>query len=95
MTEFVKYDRSYDPIASPVTVEQVRPPAPLQPSWSHNEKDQEDMQAMREQTFNQLHFNGISPAGRKCIPIETAMDKVLPLLPIRVPAEPESGKDER
>ena len=95
MMEFVKYDRSYDPIASPLTIEQVQPPEPLQPSWNHNQKDREDMEIMREQTFKQLHFTGTLPTGRKCIAIETAMDEVLSQLPIRAAVEPGNGKGER
>jgi hypothetical protein len=82
MMEFVKYDRNSDPINSPVAIERVQPLQPLQPSWNHNRLDQEDMQNMREQTYYQLHAAGVSPTGRKYIPIETAMDQVLSQLPI-------------
>ena len=89
LTAFVDFDRTFDPIASPVVVEKAPPPQPLQPSWSHNQLDQQDMLEMRDQTYKQLHFDGVSPTGRKCMPIETAMDEILPLLPIH--AAPHSG----
>jgi hypothetical protein len=95
MTEFVKYDRGYDPIASPVSIQQMQPPQPLQPSWNHNQMDEQDMQTMREQTYKQLHSSGVSPTGRKYIPIETAMDEILPQLPIRPSHQPASGGGER
>jgi hypothetical protein len=88
MMGFVKYDRGGDPINSPVAIEHVQPPQPLQPSWNHNRIDQEDMRLMREQTYAQLHSTGISPTGRRYIPIETAMDQVLPQLPIHAAVQP-------
>jgi hypothetical protein len=89
MMEFVKHDRTFDPINSPVAIERVQPSEPLQPSWNHNRLDQEDMRLMREQAYTQLHSSGISFTGRRCIPIETAMDQVLSQLPIR------AGGDQR
>jgi hypothetical protein len=82
MMEFVKYDRNFDPINSPVAIEHVQPPQPLQPSWNHNQMDQQDMQQMRQQTYQQMHSTGTSPTGRKFISIDTAMNEILPQLPI-------------
>ena len=83
MELFVEHDRQSDPIASPVVVEHGEAPHPLQPSVEHNTFDREDMQAMRDETQKILAFNGTTPAGRRCISIDQAIDKVLPLLPIQ------------
>lgn len=80
---FVEHDRQSDPIASPVVVIHGEAPHPLQPSVDHNAFDREDMQAMRVETQKILGSSGVSPAGRRFISIDEAMDKVIPLLPIQ------------
>ncbi len=83
MELFVEHDRQADPIASPIVVTHQPDPHPLQPSVEHNAVDREDMQAMRVETQKILNSSGTSPAGRRFISIDEAMDKVLPLLPIQ------------
>jgi hypothetical protein len=83
MELFVEHDRKSDPIASPITVIHGEAPHPLQPSIQHNALDREDMQAMREETAKALAFSGTNAAGRRCMSINEAMDKVLSLLPIQ------------
>jgi hypothetical protein len=91
MMGFVKFDRQFDPTASPVVIKPETPSEPLQPSWNHNSFDREDMQAMREETQRILSSTGTSPTGRRYIDIDSAMAQVLPQLPVRQAVEPGSG----
>jgi hypothetical protein len=91
MMGFVGHDRKSDPIASPVGVQHLVAPQPLQPSWNHNAMDREDMELMRKQTHDILVSSGTSPTGRRFISIDAAMDQVLPQLPIRAAVEPGTG----
>jgi len=83
MTLFVDYDRSRDPVGSPVAIHQEPSAVPLQPSVEHNLVDREDMTAMREATQQALNSSGTSPTGRRYISIKDAMDQVLPKLPVK------------
>jgi hypothetical protein len=88
MTLFVDYDRSKDPVGSPVVIHQAERPFPMQPSPDHNVVDREDMTAMREQTQHELTSSGTTASGRRYMPIEQAMDQVLPKLPVKTHGEP-------
>jgi hypothetical protein len=83
MMLFVGYDRSKDPIATPVRVEHLPVAQPNQPSPQHDFLDHEDMQAMREETSKVLNSSGTSPSGRHYISINEAMERVLPKLPVK------------
>jgi hypothetical protein len=89
MMALADYDRSTDPLASPVAVKLPRVYAPLQPSLgfygndanNHKELDSEDMILMREQAAAALNAPaGTTAAGRSHMPIASAIDRVLPLL---------------
>jgi hypothetical protein len=82
MELFVEHDRQSDPIASPIVVIHPEAPHPLQPSIDHDVTDRVDMEAMRKETHDILYSSGTTPAGRRYISIDDAMNKVLPLLPI-------------
>jgi hypothetical protein len=83
MTLFVDYDRSKDPVGSPVAIHREPSAVPEQPSVEHNFVDREDMTAMREETQRALNSSGTSPTGRRYISINEAMDQVLPKLPVK------------
>lgn len=89
MMTLADYDRSGDPLASPVAVKLPPPYAPLQPSLglygddynNHLNVDSQDMLVMREKTQAELNAaEGVTATGRHHLPIETAIDKTLPLL---------------
>ena len=82
----VEYDRSRDPLGTPVSI--VRPDlyAPLQPSVSHNTLDTDDMAAMRERNQEVL----MHPSLARQMPIAQAIDVVLPLLVTRPAVPPTS-----
>jgi hypothetical protein len=96
MMGLAEYDRSKDPIASPVAVKLPPVYAPLQPSLGfngdhdadHDVLDADDMLLMRERTAAALGSEGTTAAGRHFIPIATAIDKVLPLLVFKPAVEP-------
>jgi hypothetical protein len=83
MMLFVNYDRSKDPIATPVKIEHAPVAQPNQPSPQHNFVDHEDMAAMREETTKILNTSGTTSGGRKYISIDEAMVRVLPKLPVK------------
>jgi len=94
MMLFVNYDRSNDPIASPVKVEDPVPAAPLQPSPMHNYNDREDLTLMRKDVYASLDSSGVTASGRRFIPIEEAMKQVLRTLKVKpaIPANEPHGE---
>lgn len=82
MNLFVEYDRHSDPVASPVVIEHGPIPYPLQPSYNHDVVDRQEMAAMRKNTQKILSSSG-TLGDRRFIPIDQAIDQVLPLLPIK------------
>ena len=97
MMALVEHDRSHDPLGTTASVNKPEVYAPLQPSLGHNTDDWVDMATMREQTQQVLTTAGVSPTGRRWIPIAEAMDKVVPMLyvsahpvvtPMHVPEQP-------
>ena len=66
------------------TVTALRPPvyAPLQPSSEHQTEDWEDMNMMRRQTQALLSSAGVTPTGRRYIPITLAINQVIDKLVI-------------
>ncbi len=100
MMALADYDRSKDPIASPVTLKLPPVYAPLQPSLGfngdhdadHDVLDADDMLLMRERTALALNSEGVTAAGRHYIGIDTAIDKVLPLLVTKPVLEPFKGE---
>ena len=108
MMALADYDRSKDPISSPIAVQTAPVYAPLQPSLGfngnhdadHDVLDADDMLLMRERTAAALGSEGVTAAGRHYIAIDTAIDKVLPLLvskpamePITEPTYPEGSHE--
>jgi hypothetical protein len=89
MMALVEYDRSRDPLGTPVSITRPDMYAPLQPSIGHPTEDTDDMLAMREQTQATL----LNPTLARQMPIGQAMDVVLAKLvisphPVAQPAEP-------
>jgi hypothetical protein len=76
MMLFVNYDRSNDPIASPVKVERPPVASPLQPTPQHPYTDREDVTMMRDEADRILTSSGTTPTGRHYIKISDAMDHV-------------------
>lgn len=92
MMMFVKYDRSNDPIASPVKMENTENAVPLQPSPPHDYNDREDMTRMRLETSAALQGGAASTSGRHSIPIDEAMKQVrLDVRPAVPPSAPQSS----
>lgn len=90
MKGLLAYDRSVDAISSPVNIEHRLDVIPLQPSVEHNQVDRDDMDLMRQHV--QMILSGAGQHGdRRWIPIDQAMEQVLPMLPIRVPPAPGNG----
>jgi hypothetical protein len=94
MMAMAAYDRSTDPLASPVAV--TLPPvyAPLQPSLKHDQFDRDDMQEMRERTAADLNAPAgvVLATGRAHMPIAMAMEKALPLLLTKAVIQPGEGQ---
>jgi hypothetical protein len=89
MMAMADYDRSNDPLASPVAVKLPPVYAPLQPSLDHQQFDTDDMLAMREQTQAALNAPaGVTAAGRAHMPIADAIDKAIPMLLTRAIIQP-------
>jgi hypothetical protein len=92
MMALAEHDRASDPIASPIAVKLPAVYAPLQPSLGfygdskndHDTLDAEDMIAMRYRAEQELNAPaGTTEAGRRHMPIESAIDTVLPLLVLK------------
>jgi hypothetical protein len=88
MMALASYDRSKDPMGSPVVVRIPPVYAPLQPSFDHPQLDQDDMLAMRERTAAELNAPEGTYAGRRHIPIAMAMEKALPMLLTKAVIQP-------
>jgi hypothetical protein len=81
MKGMLVYERAVDPMSSPVTIDKAPPLIPLQPSVEHDQFDSQDMEQMRSHV--QMILSGSGQHGdRRWIPIDQAMDQVLPMLPI-------------
>jgi hypothetical protein len=94
MMALVAYDRSHDPTQSPLSVRMpVSTAPPLQPSVQHENVDTLDMKEMRQIVDAQLSTDGVSAFHhRRHIPIDQAIDKVLPLLKQMKNTEPPAPK---
>jgi hypothetical protein len=88
MMALAAYDRSGDPVGSPVLVKLPPVYAPLQPSLEHQQFDSDDVLAMRERNQADLNATDPSPAGRPRMPIALAMEKAIPLLLTKAVIQP-------
>jgi hypothetical protein len=101
MMAMAAYDRSTDPLASPVAVKLPPVYAPLQPSLgiygndanNHLTLDSQDMELMREMAAAQLTApRGTTATGRSHMPINEAIDQIVGLLVSRDVVKPQESQ---